>query len=49
MIPVKQHQSWHTLFQNKTPDEIADIINEIYLDPDYRFECKRKWAVPDSM
>jgi hypothetical protein len=41
-IPINRHQSWHTLFDNKHPDEIAEIINDIYLDPDYEFVCIRR-------
>ena len=36
-IKEKHHRAWHTLFQNKTAEEIAKIINTIYLDPDFKF------------
>lgn len=42
IIPAHKHQAWHLLFDNKSPYEIAAIINAIYLDPDYFFVCKRK-------
>jgi hypothetical protein len=38
MLPEKQHQAWHTLFTNKTAFEIAEMINELYLDSRYVFE-----------
>ena len=33
------HESWHNLFENKRPQEIADLINDVWLDPDYMFLC----------
>lgn len=37
-----QHRSWHNLFKNKTPQEIARLINTFWLDPDYEFICQEK-------
>ena len=36
------HNSWHNLFRNYQPDQIAQVINETYLDPDYYFVCIKK-------
>lgn len=36
-VTKEKHQAWHLLFANSTPDEIARIVNEIWLDPDYEF------------
>ena len=41
MIPEKQHRGWHTLFHNYTPDVIARIINNVYLDPNYKLLALR--------
>ena len=38
----KLHRAWHLLFANKTPYEIARIINEIWLDPDFCLVVERK-------
>lgn len=38
-VPRIQHQSWHTLFSNHTAPTICAIINEKWIDPDYRFIC----------
>lgn len=35
-LPRSRHAAWHTLFQNWTPQMIAEEINERYLDPDYK-------------
>ena len=37
LIPILNHNSWHQLTQNYDPQKIADIFNEFYLDPDYKF------------
>jgi len=36
-VPDKLHQAWHLLFANYSPAKIAEIINEHWGDPDYRF------------
>ena len=36
------HQSWHTLFQNWSPEQIAFAINHYYLDPDFEFKVIKK-------
>jgi len=40
-----EHQSWHNLFGTKNPDEIAEIINGRFIDPDYMLVCKRRWSI----
>lgn len=42
VVNIKQHESWHCLFVNYLPEKIAQIINEIWLDPDYEFVCQKK-------
>lgn len=37
IVPPKKHQAWHRLFQNLSPQEIAAIINDCWLDPDFYF------------
>jgi hypothetical protein len=34
-VRVSHHLAWHVLFENKTPIEIAAIINTVWLDPDF--------------
>lgn len=43
--PMK-HRAWHLLFENKSAEEIAKIINEVWIDPDYELVCCRreKWT-----
>jgi len=44
LIRIKEncHRAWHLLFQAKNPQEIAQLINSIYLDPDWKFEAKMR-------
>lgn len=43
LVSEKQHRSWHTLFDgNMTPEDIASKINEVWLDPHYRFVVRRR-------
>ena len=37
VVKQTEHRAWHTLFGNKTPEEIASIINAVWLDPDFYF------------
>lgn len=37
-----KHSAWHTLFSNHTPQEIADIINAVWLDPEFVFLVERR-------
>lgn len=34
-VPIKKHRAWHRLFTNLSPQEIAAIINDCWLDPDF--------------
>jgi len=33
----KAHQAWHMLFRNWKAEQIAEEINKVWLDPDFRF------------
>ena len=35
-----QHEAWHTLFDNFDPQKICQIINDVWIDKRYKFECK---------
>ncbi len=45
LLSPLQHTSWNILtnYNQLLPHQIAEVINEKYLDPDYKFICvKRK-------
>ena len=41
-VPENKHRAWHVLTNNMHPMDIAVMLNESYLDPDYEFVCRRK-------
>jgi hypothetical protein len=41
IVSQEQHNAWHRLFQNWEPEDIAEVINDMWLDPDYRMEVRR--------
>lgn len=34
-----KHEAWHRLFRNHEAEDIARIINEVWLDPNKEFVC----------
>ena len=42
LVSVIKHRAWHCLFLTKTPKDIARIINETWLDPDWEMVAVRK-------
>ncbi len=38
-VSLVKHQAWHTLFDNCEPADIADYINNVWIDPRYKFIC----------
>ncbi len=41
-VPIKKHEAWHTLFQDNHPLYICSQINNVWLDPDFKFFVYRK-------
>ena len=43
-IPRKMHDAFHMLFGHRTTREIADLLNEVYLDPNWELlAVEKKW------
>lgn len=42
VVDRDKHDAWHLLFKNHPPERIAIIINNIWLDPNYYFEVRRR-------
>ena len=36
-VKRKDHLAWHRLFNGWCPEDIAEAINDTWLDPNYRF------------
>lgn len=47
-VSLKSHKAWHRLFQNYEPETIAEIINGLWLDPEFEFVCKRRQQGKDG-
>jgi hypothetical protein len=41
-VPVPKHRFWHGLFENLSAQDICAIINEIWLNPEYKFICVKR-------
>jgi len=41
MVTEKAHQSWHHIVANHTPQEIAKIITDVWLDPAWKMIAVR--------
>lgn len=35
-VPRNKHESYHLLFANHLPEEVAEILNKHWIDPDYK-------------
>lgn len=40
------HVAYHKLFGNATPDEVADILNKVWIDPAYKLVAVRRTRIP---
>ena len=38
-VSVVKHRAWHTIFANLSAADIAKLITQVWLDPDYYFVC----------
>ena len=41
-VLVVKHRAWHCLFGTKQPEDIARIINETWLDPEWEMVAVRR-------
>jgi 5-methylcytosine-specific restriction endonuclease McrA len=38
IVSVKQHQAYHTLFDNRTPEEIVEYLNKTFWRGNYQVD-----------
>ena len=38
-VSPNDHKAWHTLFENMTPHQIAEVINTLWIERRYKFIC----------
>lgn len=41
-LPHSRHAAWHYLFGNLEAPQIVELINQLYLDPNWELTVKRK-------
>lgn len=41
-VPALQHEMWHALFSNECAERIAEIINLVWLDPEWELVAIKK-------
>ena len=41
-VPRVQHEAYHTLWSNATPQEIAEDLNLRWIDPNYEIVVRKK-------
>lgn len=41
-VNMYDHQAWHRLFRNWEAERISEVINEIWLDPDWELVARRR-------
>lgn len=42
MVTESQHCAWHTLFENKSVEEIVELLNDVWIDPYYKITYERR-------
>ena len=35
LVPVHQHRAYHCIFANYLPEQVAQILTDVWIDPDY--------------
>ena len=42
LVPLVAHEAYHTLFGNRPPWEVAKLLNDSWIDPEFKLVCFRK-------
>lgn len=45
IVPVKCHVAFHGLFSNLSPEAIAQILTERWIDPDWEIVARKKFKI----
>ena len=46
IVEQSKHRAYHTLFQNMTPHEVARLLTEVWVDPDFEIIARKKRTPP---
>lgn len=44
IVQQNQHVAYHILFRNMEPEEIAKLLNDVWINPDYELIARKKDA-----
>ncbi len=45
IVPVKCHVAFHGIFSNLSPEAIAQVLSERWIDPDYELIARKKFKI----
>ena len=48
LIPRKFHEAYHLLFANGSPEEVCDVLNKYFIDPDFILVPHRVSKTPED-
>jgi len=41
-VTIVKHQAYHLLFENGTPYDVASILNNVWISPEYQLVVRRR-------
>jgi hypothetical protein len=42
VVPAYRHEAFHQLFNSRTAEEIAEYLNNVWIDPAYQLVCTKR-------
>ena len=45
IVPMRVHDAYHLLFSNLSPQMIAEVLTELWIDPDWEIVARKKFTV----
>lgn len=45
IVPTKVHDAFHVIFQNHSPEGIAKILSERWIDPEWELIARKKFKI----
>lgn len=45
IVPMRQHDAFHLIFTDTSPEAIARVLSKVWIDPDYELVARKKFIV----
>ena len=45
IVPLREHDAFHLIFSNTSPEVIARVLSEKWIDPDYELVARKRYKV----